>query len=163
MCLKRIVVRGRDFDHSTYDSHWAGSEDLEVQTDARRHRTRSAWRFSGCWREDGLASMARCPKPTPCAEEPCACPMLRSREISRSIGGPSTQAENYTLKIMFLSIVTLSGPRKMIKFYFVGQMPILTERSCSVMVKTLFFKNIQLELLYSFRAKFLTPAKYKCP
>ena len=59
--------------------------------------------------------------------------------------------------------MALSGPRKVVKFYFVGQIPILTERSCSVTLKTLFFKNIQLELLYSFIAKFLTPAKYKCP
>ena len=49
----------------------------------------------------------------------------------------------------------------MIKFVFVGQIPILTERSCSVTLKTLVFKNIQLELLYSFKAKFLTPANTK--
>ena len=54
--------------------------------------------------------------------------------------------------------MALSGPRKVIKLYFVDQIPILTVRSCSVTLKTLFFKNIQLELLYSFRAKFLTPA-----
>ena len=62
------------------------------------------------------------------------------------------------LKSFFWSIVALSGPRKVIKFNFVDQIPILTMRSCSVTLKTLFFKNIQLELLYSFRAKFLTPA-----
>ena len=59
--------------------------------------------------------------------------------------------------------MALSGPRKVINFDFVDQIPILTERSCSVTQKTMFFKNIQLELLYSFKAKFLTPAKYKCP
>ena len=63
--------------------------------------------------------------------------------------------------MFFLSIVALSGPRKVIKFNFDDQMPILTERYCSVTLKTMFFKNIQLELLYSFGAKFLTPAKYK--
>ena len=51
----------------------------------------------------------------------------------------------------------------MTTFDFVSEMPILTERFCSVMVKTPVFRNIQLELLYSFIAKFLTPAKYKCP
>ena len=48
-----------------------------------------------------------------------------------------------------------SGPCKAINFDFVDQIPILTERSCSVTLKTLFFKNIQVELLHSFRAKFL--------
>ena len=62
------------------------------------------------------------------------------------------------LKIMFLYFVAVCVPHKVIKFDFVDQISILTERSCSVTLKTLFFKNIQLELLYSFRAKFLTPA-----
>ena len=59
--------------------------------------------------------------------------------------------------------MALSGPRKAIRFDFVGLIPILTERSDSVTLKHLFFKNIQLELLCSFGAKFLTPAKHKCP
>ena len=52
--------------------------------------------------------------------------------------------------------MALSGPRKAIRFDFVGQMPILTERSYFVTLKTMFFKNIdiQLELLYCFEAKF---------
>ena len=36
-----------------------------------------------------------------------------------------------------------------------------TLRLCNA--KTHVFKNIQFELLYSFGAKFLTPAKHKCP
>ena len=60
------------------------------------------------------------------------------------------------LKTMFfLSIVALSGPRKVIKFDFVGQMPILTERSYSVTLKTLFFKNIQLDYCTVSKLNFL--------
>ena len=66
------------------------------------------------------------------------------------------------LKIMFFRVLSRSlTSAKMIKRDFVGQLPIVTERLCSVMVKQLIFKIIQIELLYSFRAKFLTPAKYK--
>ena len=64
-------------------------------------------------------------------------------------------------KSFFLYFVELSVPRRAINFDFVGQSPIVTECICSVTVKQLIFKIIQLELLYSFRAKFLTPAKYK--
>ena len=84
------------------------------------------------------------------------------RYIAMNWRGPLLKRRMICSKSSFLDFVELSVPRKMIKCYFVGQMPILTERSCSVMVKTPFFRNIQLELLYSFIAKFLTPAKHKC-
>ena len=64
------------------------------------------------------------------------------------------------LKIMFFRVLSRSlTSAKMIKCDFAGQLPIVTERLCSVMVKQLIFKIIQIELLYSFRAKFLTPVK----
>ena len=76
--------------------------------------------------------------------------------------GPCAQAGNDMLKIMFFGVLSRAlTSAKMIKCDFVGQLPIVTERLCSVMVKQLIFKIIQIELLYSFRAKFLTPAKYK--
>ena len=54
-----------------------------------------------------------------------------------------TQAENDLLKIMFFCISSRALTRgKMIKFDLVGQMPIVTERLCSVMVCDRFFVNM---------------------